>query len=173
MCNVVTFKLSFSVSSTCSPVIGTDGSVYEAFHCAKNGSHCIPTLWVCDGDEDCADGSDEAENCECGEGAGCNNQCGGVFTESSGIIKSPSYPKNYPDNADCHYTISIPPGGKVQLNITSMDIEFSKDDTKYCDPPSFLFEDNFDSSVCLYDYIEFEWGVRGGSSRLDPHTGMG
>ena len=164
------FKLSFSVS-TCIPVIGSYGSIYEAFHCAKNASHCIPALWVCDGDEDCADGSDEADNCET-EGVRVR-ECGGHFTGPSGTITSPSYPiKDYPDNEDCHYTISVPPWHTVQLNITSMDIEFLKDDTKYCDPYDALIK-FFDSSVCLYDYIEFEWGVMGGSYRLDPYAGLG
>ena len=50
-----------------------------------------------------------------------------------------------------------------------MDIEFLKDDTKYCDPFDDLIK-FFDSSVCLYDYIEFDWG---GSYKLDLYAGLG
>ena len=184
------FTLSFSVS-TCSPTIGIDGSKYKAFNCAKNVSHCIPGLWVRDGDEDCADGSDEAGNRSCKGQGGCwstlndapgtqtPNKCSAHFTEKGGIIQSRFYPKNYPDNEDCHYSFLLPPHTTFQLVINSMDIEFSKDDTKYCDPVDRrLTVELFDSSVCLYDYIEFEKGViviqgQGGSSKQDLHAGLG
>lgn len=41
--------LLISANSTCSA---------EYFTC--NNSVCVPKLWVCDGENDCADGSDEA-----------------------------------------------------------------------------------------------------------------
>ena len=31
----------------------------DYFNCSIGNLHCIPLLWVCDGDEDCTDGSDE------------------------------------------------------------------------------------------------------------------
>ena len=39
-------------------------------------------------------------------------ECGPVVNN---IIKSPGYPvENYPNNVDCNYTISIPPGMDVE-----------------------------------------------------------
>ena len=35
------------------------------FNCSLGNLHCIPWLWVCDGDVDCTDGSDES-NATCG-----------------------------------------------------------------------------------------------------------
>ena len=33
----------------------------DKFNCTIGNLQCIPWLWVCDGDEDCTDGSDEAD----------------------------------------------------------------------------------------------------------------
>ena len=33
----------------------------DNFNCSIGSLQCIPWLWVCDGDEDCTDGSDEAD----------------------------------------------------------------------------------------------------------------
>ena len=78
---------------------------------------------------------------ECGDG--------GHFSTNGGIIKSQSYPGNYPDNADCIYTISQPTGTVILLNFLSMDIE------KY----------NWDDiQDCSMDYLE----IRDGPSTYSP-----
>ena len=48
--------------------------------------------------------------------------CGGNFNVTNGTLLSPAYPKNYPDNADCTYTISQPNGTLILLNIVNIDI---------------------------------------------------
>ena len=68
------------------------------------------------------------------------------FTAPNGILTSPSYPSNYPDNTDCIYTISQPSGTVILLNFVSMDIEYDED----CD------------GCC--DYLE----IRDGSSQTSP-----
>ncbi|OXU20544.1 hypothetical protein TSAR_014165, partial [Trichomalopsis sarcophagae] len=50
-------------------------------------------------------------------------ECGGTFTEPSGIIKSPYYPNYYPASKDCTYLISQPPGKAIVLTFEFMDIE--------------------------------------------------
>lgn len=50
-------------------------------------------------------------------------ECGGTFTEPSGIITSPYYPSYYPASKDCTYLISLPPGKAVMLTFEFMDIE--------------------------------------------------
>ena len=43
-------------------------------------------------------------------------ECGGTFSLPFGILTSPSYPQNYPDNADCIYIISQPIGNAITLS---------------------------------------------------------
>lgn len=50
-------------------------------------------------------------------------ECGGTFTEPSGILKSPFYPNYYPASKDCVYLISQPPGKAIILTFEFMDIE--------------------------------------------------
>ena len=49
--------------------------------------------------------------------------CGGSFTTPKGILTSPSYPRNYPNDADCIYTISPPDGAYISVSFLSMDID--------------------------------------------------
>ncbi|KAK7482463.1 hypothetical protein BaRGS_00026280, partial [Batillaria attramentaria] len=44
--------------------------------------------------------------------------CGGTFTEREGIIQSPRYPANYPNNQDCVYVINRPWGERITLSFT-------------------------------------------------------
>ena len=75
-------------------------------------------------------------------------ECGGSFTTPNGILTSPSYPDNYPDNADCVYTISQPSGTAIVLTVHSMDIYVNS--SGYCG-----------------DYLE----IRDGSSAASPLLG--
>ena len=112
------------------------------FSCGNETSQCIPLQWVCDGDPECIDGSDESEDLCKDVGV-----CGGSFTAPNGILYSPSYPESYPDNADCIYTISQPAGTVIMLIFLSIDIEIC--------------------SSCDCDYIE----IRDGSTVLDKLCG--
>ena len=80
-------------------------------------------------------------------------ECDGSFFTKNGILTSPSYPDNYPDNADCVYTISQPTGTAIVLTFHSMDIE---DDIDWCP-----------SCTCDYDFLE----IRDGSSAASPLLG--
>ena len=113
------------------------------FSCGNETSQCIPLQWVCDGDPECIDGSDESEDLCKDVGV-----CGGSFTAPCGILYSPSYPESYPDNADCIYTISQPTGPVILLNFLSMDIQI------------------YSSGYCP-DYLD----VRDGASEVSPLLG--
>ena len=49
--------------------------------------------------------------------------CGGEFTTPYGLITSPSFPKNYPNNSDCVYTISQPGDTLINLRYLMFDID--------------------------------------------------
>ena len=72
------------------------------------------------------------------------------MTTQSGILTSPSYPQNYPNNADCIYTITQPTAIVFKLNFLNMAID-------ECTQSSC-------SSQCPWDYIE----IRDGQSESSP-----
>ena len=72
--------------------------------------------------------------------------CGGSFKTQNGILTSPSYPGNYPDNVECTYTISQALGTVIMLKFLSLDTEKSS------------------SSDKCYDYLE----IRDGMSDTSP-----
>ena len=76
---------------------------------------------------------------------------GGYFSTPNETIASPSYPNNYPSNADCIYTISQPTGTVILLNFLTMDI--------YC--PS------WDTTFITSHYLE----IRDGPSNVSPLLG--
>ena len=49
--------------------------------------------------------------------------CGGNYSNTTGIISSPSYPNDYPELADCVYLISQPNGTYVNISFITMDID--------------------------------------------------
>lgn len=73
--------------------------------------------------------------------------CGGELRQSSGVIKSPGYPEDYPAFSSCTWTISADDGHQIVLNITSLDLESHED--------------------CQADYLE----VRNGGTENSPLFG--
>ena len=49
--------------------------------------------------------------------------CGGNFSNSSGILTSPSHPNPYPHLADCIYLISQPSGEYINISFIAIDID--------------------------------------------------
>ena len=73
-----------------------------------------------------------------------------IMSTPKGILVSPSYPQNYPNNADCIYIITQPTYTFFKLNFHSMDID------EYTQGNS--------SSQCSEDYVE----IRDGQSETAP-----
>jgi hypothetical protein len=49
--------------------------------------------------------------------------CGGNFTSMLGSFSSPGYPGEYPKNTKCEYTIEVPFGNKIFLNVSDFHTE--------------------------------------------------
>lgn len=64
--------------------------------------------------------------------------CGGVLTGLSGVLTSPEYPNNYPNNVECRWVIQAMGPAAVKLAFMDFQVEASE--------------------TCTYDYV----AVRGG-----------
>ena len=53
---------------------------------------------------------------------GCQPQ---LHTAPSGIIRSPGYPNNYFDNANCVYNITVQDGKAIKIEFSTFDVESS------------------------------------------------
>ena len=83
-------------------------------------------------------------------------QCGGVFKTLSGLLTSPSYPDNYPNEADCAYMITQLNGTYVNITLLVLDLP----DIAY------EFYDGGERTIC-HDYLE----IRDGNSDESPLMG--
>ena len=52
-----------------------------------------------------------------------NVSCGGHLNGPSGIIQSPNYPSNYPDYADCEWTVTVDSSSIVYFEVLAFDLE--------------------------------------------------
>ena len=68
------------------------------------------------------------------------SECGGTFTNHSGVIESPNFPKNYPVNFDCEWIITVPHTHALTLTFEEFNIE--------------------QGSKCKYDYVEVRDGAK-------------
>ena len=61
--------------------------------------------------------------------------CGGdIRDETSGVISSPGYPGDYPNNRTCVWTIRVPAGNNIHVHFVGVDLEAHAN--------------------CSYDYLE-------------------
>ena len=48
--------------------------------------------------------------------------CGGKFTKESGELQSPNHPKDYPNNEECIWFITVPEGAQVSLKFETFEV---------------------------------------------------
>ncbi|MBN3313300.1 CDCP2 protein, partial [Atractosteus spatula] len=78
-------------------------------------------------------------------------ECQQIFTAIKGNFSSPQYPDIYPNNINCHWTVSLAAGYRVKLYASDMELEDRNSLTDACD----------------YDSL----AVHDGSSQRDPLLG--
>ena len=89
----------------------------------KCGKQCIPLLWLCDGNSECEDGNDEANELCFKAG-----KCGGNYSSSAGLLTSPMYPAHYPHEANCTYTITQPSETYVEIILMHIELDSRRND---------------------------------------------
>ncbi|GLG98263.1 Cubilin homolog [Gryllus bimaculatus] len=80
-----------------------------------------------------------------------SNLCSANFVSSTGTILSPGYPSSYPHNIDCTWTISVPSGQQILLNVSDFWLERH--------------------SNCMWDYLEIRNGILASSPLIGRYCG--
>ncbi|XP_062437571.1 CUB domain-containing protein 2 [Rhea pennata] len=79
--------------------------------------------------------------------------CGGELTALSGEITSPDYPENYPNNAECRWSIRAAAGASVRLVFADFQVE--------------------NDDECSFDYVALFDGPTAAAARLGRYCGSG
>ncbi|KAM7161687.1 CUB domain-containing protein 2 [Macrochelys suwanniensis] len=77
--------------------------------------------------------------------------CGGVLTGLSGVITSPDYPENYPNNAECRWIIRAVPNSVIKLVFADFQME--------------------NNEGCNFDYVAVYDGPTMGDMHLSHYCG--
>ncbi|KAJ7382746.1 hypothetical protein OS493_033031 [Desmophyllum pertusum] len=76
----------------------------------------------------CIRKSDGSYSCQCAQdyqGDTCEKVCGSVVNNT---LKSPNYPNNYPNYADCVYRVPIPRGMVINISFSDFEVEYNSND---------------------------------------------
>ncbi|PVD35988.1 hypothetical protein C0Q70_02958 [Pomacea canaliculata] len=77
--------------------------------------------------------------------------CGGVYTEPTGLIQTPTYPSSYPHDSNCSWFITVDPEKIIALKFISFNVE--------------------PHSRCLYDYLDVFDGNNTSAPKIGRYCG--
>ncbi|OQV14989.1 putative Ovochymase-1 [Hypsibius exemplaris] len=87
-------------------------------------------------------------------GISANEQCGGIITVppiGKAEIKSPNFPNNYPDNANCTFTITGPEGALIRFDSESFSLELPRNSVNgWIKPDYVLFTEVVNGSTVQF-----------------------
>ncbi|XP_045485243.1 cubilin-like [Pieris rapae] len=69
--------------------------------------------------------------------------CGGRITSRTGVITSENYPRNYNDNMDCLWYITVPDNHRIELNFLDLDLYSIDDDDESCGDSIKIYENSY------------------------------
>lgn len=75
--------------------------------------------------------------------SGLKARCGGSMVALSGYIYSKNYPKNYDNNVDCEWLISVPTNHRIEINFMDFDLYSNSNDMADCDDSIKIFDTQF------------------------------
>lgn len=70
-------------------------------------------------------------------------RCNRTIHMDSGVIESPNFPSDYPNNLDCAWTIVVSKGNRINMQFSHFFLENDN-----------LFHNETSEHICKYDYIE-------------------
>ncbi|KAH9504455.1 hypothetical protein Btru_063684 [Bulinus truncatus] len=110
--------------------------------CSTDVNECLGTNYnVCPPNSDCIN-INGSYKCECHHRYKINSTtgecdgCGYNITDQAGVITSPNFPQNYPNNAECNWLITVATDQIIDVRFTHLDL------------------DRYSDQNCL-DYIQF------------------
>ncbi|KAG5668318.1 hypothetical protein PVAND_016262 [Polypedilum vanderplanki] len=71
-----------------------------------------------------------------------STNCNRTIEADTGVIESPNFPENYPNNLDCAWTIRVSRGNKIVIQFSHFELENDK-----------IYHDETKEDVCKYDYV--------------------
>ncbi|XP_038052290.1 CUB and sushi domain-containing protein 3-like [Patiria miniata] len=114
-------EIGFEVKITQERPEGSCGQDEFACQDESSGLICLARDDTCDGDGFtlCPDGSDESNCLPCGK----SNITLGNSTQTSETLTSPYYPKNYPNDAQCIWFITVDEGSTIAFRFSMFNTE--------------------------------------------------
>ncbi|KAH9504459.1 hypothetical protein Btru_063695 [Bulinus truncatus] len=133
--------------------------------CSTDVNECLGTNYnVCPPNSDCIN-INGSYKCECHHRYKINSTtgecdgCGYYITDQAGVITSPNFPQNYPNNAECNWLVTVATDQIIDVRFTHLDLDRYSDDNcmdyiLFFDGPTKQHPKTAHTDYCGYSYEE-------------------